>query len=144
MHSELYCYDWINYKKETTADVARYEDVIMGYVMACICDIGIQYKGWTPEGVAEFYSLMYAQEITAEQVFDTYEYYAYRPGMLIPYGFGMTEMQTLMYAAQDALGDEYSDIEFNGVILNYGERTFENVEKDVAAYIISKGGTINE
>ena len=87
---------------------------------------------------------MYAQEITAEQVFDTYEYYAYRPGMLIPYGFGMTEMQTLMYAAQDALGDEYSDIEFNGVILNYGERTFENVEKDVAAYIISKGGTINE
>ncbi|MCF0116022.1 MAG: DUF885 family protein [Erysipelotrichaceae bacterium] len=138
MHSELYCLDWLGYKNEGTKVITKYQDVILDYVLSAIVDIAIQYKGWTPEAVAEFMGTVYGQEVSAEQIEGMYYYYAYRPGMMIPYGFGLAQMETMMRQAKEALGDKYSDVEFNGVILNYGPRAYESIQKDVEAYIASK------
>lgn len=144
MHTELYSYEWLGFEHESTAEIAKYDSVITGYVLACLSDIGIQYYGWDVEDMAQFYSEVYGQDIIADQVISSFKYYGYRPGLLIPYGFGMAEMETVQHRAKEALGANYSDIELNTVILNYGERCFERVENDVNNYIISKGGTINE
>ncbi|MCF0116021.1 MAG: DUF885 family protein, partial [Erysipelotrichaceae bacterium] len=138
MHAELYSLNWLDYSYEGTNKVMGYQDISLNYAVGALLDIAIHYKGWTPEAIAELMSVLYHQEITVEQIQAMYDYTAYRPGLIIPYGFGLAQMETMKHEAQVALGDNYSDIEFNGIILNYGPRRYETVRKDVANYIALK------
>ena len=75
---------------------------------------------------------------------DQYDFLISRPGMLLPYGYGLATMMRLRGKASTALGDDFDAKEFNEVLLTYGDRPFSIVEDDVDAYILSKGADLPE
>ena len=136
MHAELYSYKWAGLQNEDTYNLLNY-DIAMGYIIPAVLDIGINALGWTKEDARVALKEFYGTERTLEWIEGIYNYVADRPGLYIPYGYGMTRMETFRQTAKAQLGSDFDEIEFNTAILGYGPRQYELVETDINDYINS-------
>ena len=129
----------INGPVEKTAGLSFAVDTGFGYVLNSYADLGINGLGWSEQDLKSHLTKIGLSEAAATGLFD---FVTSRPGLILPYGIGMAYMQKLRGKAYAALGDDFDVVEFNEVILTHGDRPFELVEKDVDAYIRSKGKEI--
>lgn len=114
-------------------------ETAMGYVMDAYVDLGVNGLGWDLEKTEDELERIGLSGSSAELLYD---FVVSRPGMIVPYGYGMVEFYRLRGKATTALGDDFDEVEFHEVLLTNGDRPFELVEKDVDAYIASKGKAI--
>lgn len=104
----------------------------LNYVLDAAVDLGVNGLGWSIDDTADFldgigFNSAYAQPL--------YEFVTLQPAVILPYGYGAAEIQNLKYEAQQALGNSFSLLEFNTVLLEGGARPFEKVEADVHAWL---------
>ena len=55
--------------------------------------------------------------------------------MILPYGVGLMMFDNMRNEAEDTLGSNFDVLEFNNVLLTYGDRPFEVVQADVDNYL---------
>ncbi|MGM9942347.1 MAG: DUF885 domain-containing protein [Bulleidia sp.] len=104
----------------------------LNYVLDAAVDLGVNGLGWSVDDTADYldeigFNSAYAQPL--------YEFVTLQPGVILPYGYGAAEIQNLKYEAQQALGNSFSLLEFNTVLLEGGSRPFRKVEADVHTWL---------
>ena len=115
---------------------------IIGYMAPCVIDIGVNVLGWTLSDVANELDKMYLNSEIAQ---DLYNEAVDTPGRLLNYGCGLAQFLALRYRAEETLGDDFDPVEFNRVLLTYGDRDFEVVESDLNEWVsrLTNGQTLN-
>lgn len=104
----------------------------LGYAMNAAADIGVNGLGWNAQKLGEYLEDIGMNSMLAESLF---EFVMDTPGVIIPYGAGLAQFMTIRKNAEDRLASQFDATEFNRVLLTYGDRPFELVEKDVNAWI---------
>ena len=61
--------------------------------------------------------------------------------MLLPYGIGLLQFETMYKDSVKALGTKFEPSEFNQMLLKYGDRPFGEVRKDMNAWLEAQGST---
>lgn len=103
----------------------------INYVLDAAVDLGVNGLGWSTSDISDYLNNLGLNEDSAKSLYD---YVTEYPGVLLSYGVGVAMFELLQDKAENALGDDFDQKEFNTVILNDGPRTFELVEEDVNAY----------
>lgn len=90
-----------------TAKYCEYKkyQILAGYVGMALYDLNINYFGKSAEELGGSDVIEMLMEI---------------PAAYIPYGYGMYTMYTLHEKAKNALGNKYSEVDFNGALLSEG------------------------
>lgn len=114
---------------------------MIGYMAPCVIDIGVNVLGWSPADVARELDAMYLNKEIAQ---DLYNEAVDTPGRLLNYGCGLAQFLALRYRAEDTLGKDFDTVEFNRVLLTYGDRDFEVVESDLNEWVsaLTNGQTL--
>ncbi len=117
-------------------------DTALGYLINAYADLGVNGLGWDVSALQE---KMDAMGLNGESIAQTlYDYVVEKPGMILPYGIGMMKMQSLRAKTYTALGDKFNETTLDSVLLTYGPRPFETVEKDIDDFIKLKGFEVPE
>ena len=111
-------------------------DTSLSYAINAVADIGVNGLGWTANDLKKY---LVNLGLTDDMAQDLYDFVLDTPGVIIPYGAGLSRFMTLRSQAKAALGDEFDLKEFNTVLLTYGNRPFTSVEKDVRKWMSEKG-----
>ncbi len=119
-----------------TAEEQRIWTVI-GYVLPCIVDMGVNGLGWKVEDVRNLMEELY---LSGDIAPDYYNEAVDTPGRLLNYGCGLAQFMNIRSAAEAELGDDFDIKEFNRILLTTGDRRFELVEEDVREWIRSVNG----
>ena len=97
-------------------------------------DIGIHYEGWTFDDTLAFWD---DYGITDEAALkNVYELIVEEPAHYLKYYVGYLEFLELKEKAQEAYGDDYSDIAFHQAVLDIGPAPFWIVEKYLDDYYL--------
>ncbi len=104
----------------------------LSYAMNAACDIGVNALGWSAE---ELGSYLEDIGLNSSMAADLYDFVMETPGVIVPYGAGLAQFMTIRDKAMKALGSQFDMTAFNEVLLTYGDRPFELVEKDVDAWV---------
>lgn len=108
------------------------DNLIIGYILNAIADLGVNGLGWTADDVAEYMDgLGLSSSAAAEYV----TYVEDNAGLIVPYGVGIAEFLQLKETAQSELGSFFDAKEFNTVLLTYGSRSLDSLEEDVNEWI---------
>ncbi|MBR5207520.1 MAG: DUF885 family protein, partial [Erysipelotrichaceae bacterium] len=136
MYIESYAYQWL---LPNDPNLAKFLDLDteLNYLLQALIDIGVNYEGWGKEEVGKFLREMGFSD-SAELIKSLYEYVISDPGLLLPYGIGLVEMNELRKAAENALKDKFNEIEYHKVILEAGPMYFDLLEEKVNNWISSK------
>ena len=104
----------------------------LSYAMNAACDIGVNALGWDVEELGA-----YLEDIglNSSMAADLYDFVMETPGVIVPYGAGLAQFMTIRNKAKSTLGSQFDQTAFNEVLLTYGDRPFELVEKDVDKWI---------
>ncbi len=102
--------------------------------MICMMDIEINYYGRTQDEIVEEYGSLFGEDA----IRDIYDTLVDMPTVFITYYYGYFQIQELYDYAQEELGKDFSDVEFNEALLEAGQVNFEIVERNVNDYIASK------
>lgn len=123
-----------------SANVAEMQKIntTLGYTMDAAADLAVNGLGYTVEDLGEWLDQLGLNSDSAQSLYD---FVLSQPGVILPYGYGMAKFLTYQQQAKDALGSSYDAVEFNTVLLTGGARTFEQVDKDVEAYLNGKKDT---
>ncbi len=117
-------------------------DTALGYLINAYADLGVNGLGWDVSALQEKMDTM---GLNGESIAQTlYDYVVEKPGMILPYGIGMMKMQSLRAKTYTALGDKFNETTLDSVLLTYGPRPFETVEKDIDDFIKLKGFEVPE
>lgn len=117
-------------------------DTALGYLINAYADLGVNGLGWDVSALQEKMDTM---GLNGESIAQTlYDYVIEKPGMILPYGIGMMKMQSLRAKTYTALGDKFNETTLDSVLLTYGPRPFETVEKDIDDFIKLKGFEVPE
>lgn len=119
---------WLDENKEVIK--VAIADNQLNYVSSALYDLKVNYLGWTKEDIARDTGITDATVVQA-----IYEQVIENPGMLLPYGVGMMMFDLMEEEAEDVLGSKFDRVEYNKVLLKYGFRPFEEVQKDVDRYV---------
>ena len=111
-------------------------DTSLSYAINAVADIGVNGLGWTENDLKKYLTNL---GLTDDMAQDLYDFVLDTPGVIIPYGAGLSRFMTLRTQAKAALGEEFDLKEFNTVLLTYGNRPFTSVEKDVRKWMSEKG-----
>ena len=103
----------------------------INYVLDAAVDLGVNGLGWSTSDISDYLNNL---GLSGDSAKSLYDYVTEYPGVLLSYGVGVAMFELLQDKAENALGDDFDQKEFNTVILNDGPRTFELVEEDVNAY----------
>ncbi|MBQ7993084.1 MAG: DUF885 family protein [Solobacterium sp.] len=104
----------------------------MGYAMNAAADIAVNGLGWSESRLGTWLNGI---GLNAEIAPDLYDFVMDTPGVIIPYGAGLAQFMLIRDDAKSALQSQFDLTAFNEVLLTYGDRPFELVEKDVQAWI---------
>ena len=107
-------------------------DTSMSYVMNAAADIGVNGLGWDVDQLSRW---LENAGFSGSIASDLYDFVMDTPGVIIPYGAGLAQFMTIRDNAMYRLGSQFDMTEFNRILLTYGDRPFELVEKDVEAWI---------
>jgi len=115
-------------------------NVFLGYALQSWLDIAYNGLGYTDEQVlSELQAIGLGNGIDIEAVKTSV---LDMPGQILPYGYGMAKFWELRERTESALEGEMDLEQFHLTLLTNGPRPFNLVEKDVAAYVESKGKTL--
>ena len=125
----------------TDESLAEYNrlNTSLGYIMNAACDVGVNGLGWDVNEVKEY---LEGLGLNGEMAQDLYDFVCEAPGVIVPYGAGLAQFLRLREKAEYEMGDNFNVKDFNNVLLTYGDRPFEIVEKNVNDYI--ETGRVNE
>lgn len=122
---------------EYTQEMLRL-NVVIGYILNAIADLGVNGLGWQETDIADFLTNLGLDSGSAS---DLYDFAIESPGVIVPYGVGLAQFLRIRNDAIEKMGNNFDYNEFHEVLLTYGPRPFEVVEKDVQEYIASKQGS---
>lgn len=136
------CDEFLN--STVSYEVGQYAffDTSLGYVINAYADLGVNGLGWDVSTLQEKMDVI---GLNGEAIAQTlYDYVVEKPGMILPYGIGMMKMQSLRAKTYTALQDKFNETTLDSVLLTYGPRPFETVEKDIDDFIKLKGFEVPE
>jgi len=93
-------------------------------------DIGVNYEGWGKEGIRSFLK-EYGFVDSDEMVNSLYEYVVSDPGLLLPYGIGLLEMNELRKDTEEKLGKRFDEAEYHRTILEAGPMYFDLLKEKI-------------
>ncbi|MCL2634056.1 MAG: DUF885 domain-containing protein [Oscillospiraceae bacterium] len=96
-------------------------------------DIGVNYEGWTLNELSRFMK-DYGYD-SPEMAKDLFEYAIGSPGDIIKYYIGYVEIIELRDYTMDALGEDFSYIEFHRCVLDTGPVPFFILKQELDKYI---------
>ena len=108
----------------------------LSYVEDAAVDLGVNGLGWDVSDVEAYLDSLGLNAATGQ---DLYDYVVKFPGLLLPYGVGMARFMTLRKIAEESMGSSFVLKDFNEVLMTNGDRPFELVQADVAAYLERNG-----
>ena len=108
----------------------------LSYVMQAAIDLGINGKGWTIEEAGKYLEDIGLNGTLAGMMYD---FVTQEPSLLVPYGVGLAQFANLRVKAEEAAGNDFDIVDYHRVLLTYGDRPFQIVEKDVEDYYSGKG-----
>ena len=100
--------------------------------MNAAVDIGVNGLGWTVDDVGSYLDEL---GLNSEGAQELYDFVIDTPGIILPYGVGLTEFMLLREKAELETGENFNVVDYHRVLLDNGPRPFEMVEKDVQDYI---------
>ncbi|MCR5795702.1 MAG: DUF885 domain-containing protein [Solobacterium sp.] len=114
-------------------DIAKFYALNIGisYVLDAAVDLGVNGLGWTVDDVRKY---LKGNSLNEEIAPELYDFVTDNPGQILPYGVGLAQFARLREDAEAELGDKFDVVEFNEVLLTYGDRTFNAVEQDLKDY----------
>jgi len=113
---------------------------IIGYCIGAYSDLGVNGLGWDKK---ELESQFEDLGLNSDLADSTYQDALDTPGRLMAYGCGMAWMLALRKKAETALGTKFDESAYNEVVLENGPRNYEEVSKDVDAFIEANGGDLS-
>lgn len=109
----------------------KYNDILASYISMFLYDMQINYFG----NSVQYYVGLGADLEYAQYIVETFMEI---PSVYVSYGYGMYFVNELHNDAKAALGDKYSEIEFNGALLGEGVGpTLERAKKITDEFIVS-------
>lgn len=108
----------------------------LNYVLDAAVDLGVNGLGWSVNDTKDYLDSL---GLNSEIAQDLYDFVTLQPGVILPYGYGIAEILMLKQQVKNALGNDFSNAEFNEVILTGGARPYATVEEDVDSYLATKG-----
>ena len=135
------CDEYLNSNESYAVSMYSLYNTALNYIVSCYADLGVNGLGWNADTLDQKFQDIGLVSGLGEAF---YEDVISRPGQLLPYGIGMMKFHELRGKASTALGDKFNETTFDSVLLTYGPRPFEVVEKDVDEYITLKGGTVTD
>lgn len=130
---ETYCYSYfLKNQKEI-----RYLQLnnIFSYCLYALADLEMHYNGWGKEDIENYLKQFFYEDAAKSYAESIYESNIGDPGMFLPYSVGLWKMWSLYQNAQKELGRKFNLKEYNRVILDAGECTFEMLEEKVNEFI---------
>lgn len=120
LYSELYSYDISGQEH----NVAQFNRVLncLSYDIYCLCDIGVNYEGWTKQDTIDYVTSIGYDEDTAVEVFNAM---VENPCIYMTYYLGYLEFMDMKETAKDELGDLFNVKEFHKFLLDIGPAQFE-------------------
>lgn len=127
---ELYSLNYL----DVDEDVKALEEAMNVYEHSLIAlmDIGIHYEGWDLEQLQDFFEENGLDGNAAEAIYDQI---LYNPGAFLSYYVGYEEIMTMKEEAQEALGDQFNDLDFHTALLKSGQAPFTVVKQNIDAYV---------
>lgn len=129
MAVELYSFEWM---LKDDPNLARFLalDTELNYLLQALVDIGVNYEGWGKSGIRSFLR-EFGFVDSDDMVNSLYEYVVSDPGLLLPYGIGLLEMNELRKDTEERLGKRFNEIEYHRVILEAGPMYFDLLREKV-------------
>ena len=109
-----------------------------GYYLQSYVDILVNYEGYTVEEVAGYLSKFYNDDYSMSLAKSMSEAVIGEPGELLPYAFGMLQMDELYNKTKKELGSSFDFKEYCQVILDTGDTSFNILSDIVDEYIKQK------
>lgn len=110
------------------------ENELATYCAIILSDIGIHYDGWSLDEFTQYFnSIGFA--IDEENAKMQYMQLQANPCAFEPYYVGYHEIAAMKEDAQEALGDLFTDQEFNEALLESGVAPFSVVQRHISDYI---------
>lgn len=104
----------------------------ISYVLLSAIDLGVNGLGWDLDDVKNYVSNLGMNSRIASSLYDSA---ITSPGIYLSYGVGYASFKRIKENAEKIAGDNFNDKEFNAVLLNNGDRTFNMVADDVAKWL---------
>lgn len=120
LYAELYSYSLSGQKKSVVN--FNVSSNCLTYDIYCLCDIGINYEGWTREDTIDFVENIGYEAEMGDEIFETM---VENPGIYLAYYIGYLEYMELRKEAQKTLDKNFSMKEFHRFILDIGPCQFE-------------------
>ncbi len=132
-YTELYMYNFVDGLSEDVINYMKNYDILNGVLTARL-DMGIHYEGWTLEETCEFLS-KYFSGYTLEKTRPVYEQLVEVPTNSQTYYYTYFKLCDMYERAEQALGTNFSPLEFHKLILDCGPVPLRYVETVVDNYI---------
>lgn len=133
MYVEMYSFDWLLEKDPTLARFLEL-DTELNYLLQAVIDIGVNYEGWGKDGVRSILR-EFGLNDSDELVDSLYNYVVQDPGLLLPYGIGLLEMNSLRMYAEGKMGKDFDEIEYHRVLLEAGPMYFDLLQEKVDEWV---------
>lgn len=118
-YAEQYSY-YLSGLPDPLADLFFY-DASFSLGIYALCDIGINYYGWSDSETVDFLTQFGLSEENAPGIT---ELVTAEPGNYLPYYFGYLELLDLKQTARQLWGEAYSDCRFHEFFLSFGPAPF--------------------
>lgn len=110
----------------------------LNYILPAQADFLVNGMGWDEKKLGDYYQSLGLNPSIASQMIDTV---TQEPATIVPYGIGLAYYLDFRDQAQAAYGDEFNVVDFNRVLLTYGDRPFDIVQNDLTNYIGSNSAS---
>ena len=114
-------------------DYMYYND-LLAYLANTYADYGIHYLDWTIADVMDMMNGI-GFSVDAEGALDLYRKLIEMPSGYAAYGYGMSFFVDLHDNARKQLGNVYSEVEFNSVVLSHGWCSLDELTRITDEYI---------
>ncbi|MCI5723456.1 MAG: DUF885 domain-containing protein [Erysipelotrichaceae bacterium] len=110
----------------------------LNYILPAQADFLVNGMGWDEKKLGDYYQSLGLNPSIASQMIDTV---TQEPATIVPYGIGLAYYLDFRDQAQAAYGDKFNVVDFNRVLLTYGDRPFDIVQNDLTNYIGSNSAS---
>ncbi len=104
----------------------------LGYLYYGICDLGVNYKGWT---LTDMKNYLTTNGLNADGAQEIYDIMVSNPGVYLSYSMGYYEMQDMRTYAENALGSKFDPVEYHRAVLDAGPCKYSQLKTRVDKYI---------
>lgn len=133
VYAEVYSYSLLENDPEVCQLAAA--DMLCSLSVSAMVDMGVHYDGWDLIDVTD-YLRAYGLNIDAAQAI--YEAVIKDPANYLNYFIGYLEMMELRNTAEEALGSEFSALEYHEFLLSLGSAPYEVLEKYLDRWLDSR------